>query len=77
MRNFEILRKQRLFRYARQSGGNFFLLLRRRCTYIQHVHFYLRLRRLRFGGLLRQKRKRGQKSGQKESYSDHAKNSKR
>jgi hypothetical protein len=32
---------------------------------------------LRFGGLLRQKRKRGQKSGQKESYSDHAKNSKR
>src|SRR5216683_1368070 len=44
--NLEVSRKQRLLGDAREGGGNFLLLLRRRRTYIQHVHFDLRLRRL-------------------------------
>jgi len=43
--NFEIGAKQRLFRNARQSRGDLFLLFRGRRAYIQNIDLYLRLRR--------------------------------
>ena len=61
-----------MLRNARKRGRDLLLLILRRRADVKHVDFYLRLRRLRTGRLLREREGRREREPQGKDFWEHS-----